>query len=138
MAHRETIANHAFSIEVAEDVLTDLKERVERTRWPNAPSARPWAYGMERDYLRALLDHWRDVYDWRAEEARLNALSHYRVPVGDHQLHVIVEPGSGPSPAPLLLLNGWPSSFVELAGAIAPLAHPERFGGRAEDGFTVI
>lgn len=134
----ERLAQYRYRIDVPDPVLADLQDRLARTRWPIEPEGRPWAYGTSKSYLRDLLVHWSDAYDWRSWESRLNGLAQYRLPVDGHDIHLIVEPGSGPDPIPLLLLNGWPSSFVEFADVIEPLAHPERHGGRAEDGFTIV
>jgi microsomal epoxide hydrolase len=88
--------------------------------------------------MRDVVDYWRTGFDWRAVEARLNRFAHYRLPVDGRVVHAIVEPGSGDNPLPVLLTHGWPGSFVEFADLIEPLAHPERFGGRAQDGLTVV
>ena len=127
-----------FRIDVAPEVLEDLARRLEHARLPGAPVDAGWEYGIEPDYLRRLLEHWRHGYDWRAAEARLNRRPQFIACVGDHRLHVIVERGSGADPLPLVLTHGWPGSFVEFEGVIGPLAHPERFGGRIEDAFDVI
>lgn len=88
--------------------------------------------------MAGIVDRWRDGYDWRAWEARLNGFAQYRVPIDGLHLHCLIEPGSGQSPMPLVLLNGWPSSVAEFLDVIEPLAHPERFGGDVADAFTVI
>ena len=127
-----------FRIDVPPHVLEDLARRLEHARLPGAPAEAGWEYGIEPGYLERLLARWRDGYDWRAAEARLNRLPQFMARVGEHRLHVIVERGSGPDPLPLVLTHGWPGSFVEFESVIGPLAHPERFGGRIEDAFDVI
>lgn len=134
----EKLERCRFTIAVDDAVIEDLRDRLARTRLPVAPRAPAWRYGTDPAWLGAVLDRWRTGYDWRACEARLNGFANYRVLVDDMELHVIVEPGSGSAPLPLVLLNGWPSSVAEFSHVIAPLAHPERFGGDAEDAFTVI
>jgi microsomal epoxide hydrolase len=131
-------AAEPFRIAVSHAVLLDLRERLDRTRWPKPARGPDWALGSSAPFIRKVVARWRDGYDWRAWEARLNGFEQYRVLVEGLKIHALVERGSGPSPMPLILTHGWPGSAVELLEMIAPLAHPERFGGSAEDAFTVI
>lgn len=128
-----------FRIAVPDEVLSDLQQRLARTRWPiDAPGAPPWAFGASLPYMREVAHHWQTGHDWRHWEARLNALPNYQAEVDGQRLHVIVEPGSGPAPRPLLLTHGWPGSVMEFLDVIEPLAHPERFGGDVAEAFTII
>ncbi|MFZ4602573.1 MAG: epoxide hydrolase family protein [Caulobacterales bacterium] len=127
-----------FRIETPDDVLVDLRDRLRRTRFPRYQAGPDWARGAPIGFMQRLRDYWIDGFDWRAWEARFNAFNHRLIDVDGRTLHVIVERGSGDAPAPLLLTNGWPGSFTEFLPIIERLAHPERFGGRAEDAFTVI
>jgi pimeloyl-ACP methyl ester carboxylesterase len=127
-----------FRIAVAEAVLEDLRARLALTRWPIEPQAPAWSFGTSLAFMHEVVDYWRQGYDWRAAEAELNRFSQYLVPVGDLKIHVLIEEGSGPDPLPLILTHGWPGGVVEFLDMIEPLAHPERFGGRVEDAFTVI
>jgi len=132
-----------FSVHVEDTVLDDLQQRLSRTRWPGEPADAGWRYGANLGYMRRLIDYWRNGYDWRAAEQRLNRFPQFVAPVptadGDTlDLHFIHESGSGERPLPLLLLHGWPGSVAEFLDVIEPLAHPERFGGDAADGFDVI
>jgi microsomal epoxide hydrolase len=135
---RDSFAAEPFKVEVPDDVLADLKERLARTRWPIEPKAEPWYYGTDLAWLKSVVAHWRDTYDWRRWEAELNRFSNYKATVGGRKLHFILERGSGSNPLPLILTHGWPGSVVEFLDVIEPLAHPERFGGKVEDAFTVI
>ena len=128
----------SFRIAVADEVLTDLKERLARTRWPIEPKAAPWHYGTDLAYMRQVVEHWRDRYDWRLWEAKLNRFPHYKARLDGRHLHFILERGSGDNPLPLLITHGWPGSIVEFLDIIEPLAHPERFGGDVRDAFTVV
>jgi len=132
------IEAHRFSIAVDDAVLQDLGERLARTRWPIEPQGPAWSFGTSLDYMRQVVDHWATRFDWRAAEARLNRFPNYRLPVDGRLVHAIVEPGSGDDPLPVVLTHGWPGSFAEFADVIEPLAHPERFGGNAQDGLTVV
>src|SRR5271166_1033422 len=135
---RADFAAEPFKISVPDKVLTDLNDRLARTRWPIEPMAKKWHYGTDLVYMREVVDHWRNRYDWRHWEARLNRFPQFKADVGGRRLHFILERGSGVNPLPLLLTHGWPGSVVEFIDIIEPLAHPERFGGDARDAFTVV
>lgn len=127
-----------FRLHVADAVLDDLRSRLERTRWPDEPPLAPWSTGTSVDYLRGLVEHWRSGFDWRAQEAEINRLRQFTVPIAGIDLHFIHEEGRGPEPMPLLLSHGWPGSIVEFSRLIPMLADPARFGGDARDAFTVV
>jgi microsomal epoxide hydrolase len=127
-----------FRVAVPDDVLLDLRERLARTRWPDEVSGSGWAYGSDLAYMRALVAYWRDRYDWRRHEARLNALRQFTAPVGGIDLHFIHQPGVGPDPLPLLLSHGWPGSVWEFHRLVPLLTDPGRFGGDPRDAFTVV
>jgi microsomal epoxide hydrolase len=122
-----------FRLEVDEAAIADLRERLARTRFPDQAPGEPWAYGTDLDYLRGLVAYWRDGFDWRAQEAALNAFPQYKLPLGGIDLHFLHVPGNGPAPRPLLLLHGWPGSVFEFLDLIPRLADPARFGGDAQD-----
>ncbi len=134
----EPIGAEPFTVAVPDTVLQDLRERLARARFPIEAAAPKWHYGTDLGYLREMVAYWRDRYDWRLGEAAINRFPNYKVPINGKHLHFIVERGSGPDPLPLLLSHGWPGSIVEFLDVIEPLAHPERFGGDARDGFTVV
>jgi len=126
-----------FRIDLPEDTLVDLKRRLRHTRWPDeiAPG---WQYGVDRGYLRSLMDYWRDEYDWRRQEAALNELPQYTVELDSIDLHFVHVEGKGPDPMPLLLTHGWPSSFADFRRIIPMLTDPASFGGDPRDAFTVV
>ena len=127
-----------FTINISEDILADLRARLARARWPDHVPGAGWRYGTEPEYVKQLADYWRDRYDWRAQEARLNAFRHFSIPLHGIDLHFIHQPGVGPAPLPLLLLHGWPGSVWEFHKLIPLLTDPGRSGGDAGDAFTVI
>ncbi|MCW0233650.1 MAG: epoxide hydrolase [Ferrovibrio sp.] len=137
-------AAEKFTIAIPEAALADLKQRLARTRFPAEPADAAWQYGSNGAYMRRFIRHWQTQFDWRQWEARLNAFLQYRVQLkrpdtGRLQtIHFLIEPGSGDAPRPLLLTHGWPGSVLEFIDVIEKLAHPERFGGKVEDAFTVI
>jgi pimeloyl-ACP methyl ester carboxylesterase len=127
-----------FRIDVPETVVRDLRERLARTRFPDEIPSSGWTYGSNLDYLRELVAYWRERYDWRAEEARLNRFHHFRSRVGDLRIHYIHERGVGPKPMPLVITHGWPGSVAEFTEIIGPLTDPARHGGDAADAFDVV
>jgi pimeloyl-ACP methyl ester carboxylesterase len=132
-------APRPFTLQVPEEAIADLKERLARTRLADqAPGPDPWAFGTSRAALEALLDQWRHRFDWRAAEARLNAFPNFKVRMPDVDLHYLHVPGMGPNPCPLLLSHGWPGSVFEFMEIIPRLTDPARFGADPADAFTVV
>jgi microsomal epoxide hydrolase len=127
-----------FTLRVPDDAIADLRQRLARTRFPDQAPGEPWAYGTDVFYLQGLVDHWREGFDWRAVEDRLNALPNCKVPLHGIDLHFLHVPGRGPAPLPLLLLHGWPGSVLEFLEIIPRLTDPARFGGDPADAFTVV
>jgi microsomal epoxide hydrolase len=127
-----------FSIHVPDDVLADLKARLTRVRWPDEAPGAGWSHGASLAYMQELVAYWRDGYDWRAHEARLNRWKQFTVALGGIDLHFVHEPGVGPNPLPLVLSHGWPGSIVEFERLIPMLTDPARFGGDPADAFTVV
>ncbi len=124
-------------IEVPDEVLADLRDRLTRTRWPEPVPGQGWSYGADVAVVRSLCERWID-FDWRAQEARLNALPHHLVEIDGVDLHFWHVPGRGPAPTPLLLLHGWPGSPIEFAETIGPLSDPGAHGGDPADAFDVV
>ena len=102
-----------FTLHVPDADIADLRDRLARTRFPDQAPGDAWAYGTDVAYLRELTEYWRNDFDWRAEEAALNAFPQFRVPLDGIDLHYLHVPGVGPDPMPLLLLHGWPGSVFE-------------------------
>jgi pimeloyl-ACP methyl ester carboxylesterase len=127
-----------FALKVPDAVLTDLRARLERVRWPDEAPNAGWQHGSSLGYMKELVAYWRDRYDWRAQEARLNQWKQFTASVGGIDIHFIHEPGVGPSPMPLILSHGWPGSIVEFERIIPMLTDPGRFGGDPADAFTVV
>jgi microsomal epoxide hydrolase len=127
-----------FRVAIPDSVLADLRERLARTRLPDEPPLAPWSTGTSVAYLKRLLDCWRDGFDWRAQEAKLNAFRHFTVPLAGIDVHFIHEEGRGPKPLPLLLSHGWPGSVWEFHKLLPMLTDPARFGADPADAFTVV
>ena len=127
-----------FTLHVPDADIADLRERLARTRFPDAAPGEPWAYGASVDYMRDLVGYWRDGFDWRAQEARLNAFPQFKLAQDDIDLHFLHVPGKGPKPIPLLLMHGWPGSVFEFLDFLPRLTDPAAFGGDPADAFTVV
>ena len=127
-----------FTVAVPEAALADLRQRLARTRWPDEVAGAGWDYGTNLAYLRDLIAYWRDGFDWRAREAALNGFAHYRAEVDGFGLHFVHERGTGANPLPLLMLHGWPSSFVQMLKILPLLTDPAAHGGDAADAFDVV
>ncbi len=127
-----------FALTVADAQIDDLQDRLSKSRFPDQTPGEPWAYGSEVGYMRDLVAYWREDFDWRAEEARLNSFPQFTLPLDGIELHSLQVEGQGPDPLPLLLLHGWPGSVFEFLEIIPRLTDPARFGGDPADSFTVI
>ena len=128
----------ALPIRVAEERLADLRRRVEAVRMPEALPGEPWALGTDAAYLAELARYWRERFEWRRVESRLDELGSSAWEDGGQRLHLLHRPGAGPRPLPLLLLHGWPSSVLEYERVIGPLSDPAAHGGNPEDAFEVV
>jgi len=127
-----------FRIGVADEVLDDLRRRLDATRWPPTVEGLGWDDGTDVAFARDLCQWWRDCYDWRAAEAALNAWPQVLVDVDGSEVHCIHVRGQGPDPIPLVLTHGWPSTFYEMHKVLGPLSDPAAHGGDARDAFHVV
>jgi pimeloyl-ACP methyl ester carboxylesterase len=127
-----------FTLRVPDEAIADLRERLARTRLPDQAPGPPWAYGTDVDWMRGLIAYWRDRFDWRAAEARLNAFPNYKLPLHGIDLHFLQVPGVGSDPLPLLLSHGWPGSVLEFLDIIPRLTDPAAHGADPSDAFTVV
>jgi pimeloyl-ACP methyl ester carboxylesterase len=127
-----------FTVRVPEPVIADLKERLARARLPEELDGAGWTYGTNLSYLKNLVAYWRNEFDWRAQERRLNQFEQFRTTIDGMGVHFIHRRSREPNALPLILVHGWPGSFAEFAKVIGPLTDPVRYGGRAEDAFHVV
>ena len=127
-----------FTIDIPDDVLADLKERLARARMPDEPEGVGWQLGMNQAYLTQLVEYWRDEFDWRAQERRLNRLEQFKTTIDGLDIHFVHRRSPEPDAFPLILTHGWPGTFAEFDKVIEPLTDPVAHGGRAEDAFHVV
>ena len=132
-----------FQIDVDDDVIADLHDRLARTRWPEPETVHDWSQGIPLAYIRELCDYWRTSYDWKARQTLLNQFPQFRTtlsgggdePLGIHFLHVRSPEANA---LPLLITHGWPGSTVEFMKVIGPLTDPVAHGGDPADAFHVV
>jgi epoxide hydrolase len=127
-----------FRVNVPDADLADLRERLRRTRWPEPETTGDWSQGAPLGYVRDLCSYWADGYDWRACEARLNALPQYRTDIDGIAVHFLYARSPRPDALPLIMTHGWPGSVVEFLKVIGPLTDPAAHGGDPADAFHVV
>ncbi|MCU1578759.1 MAG: epoxide hydrolase [Rhodoglobus sp.] len=127
-----------FTVAIDQADLDDLRERLARARLPLPAPGDTWELGTPNGYLRETIDYWRDEFDWRAQEARMNAFPHYLTDIDGQTLHFIHVPSAETDATPLLLIHSYPGSFIDFLDMIGPLTDPVAHGGRAEDAFSVV
>ena len=123
---------------VSDTELEDLRDRLRRTRWATPWPVAPWEAGTDGAELRRLVDYWTSAYDWREHEAEINALPSRFADIDGTPVHYLRYDAEREGALPLVLTNGWPSSFLELTGLAERLSTPSRHGGSSDDAFTVI
>jgi epoxide hydrolase len=127
-----------FRIDVPDAELRDLRERLERTRWPEQETVRDWSQGVPLRYVQELCRYWATDYDWRAREARLNQFPQFRARIDGLAIHFIHARSRHAGALPLIMTHGWPGSVVEFLKVIGPLTDPTAHGGDAADAFHVV
>lgn len=127
-----------FTIKISDAALGDLNSRLAATVLPSTGGETGWAQGPAIGYVEGLLEHLRSGFDWRAQEAAINRHPQFTTTIDGQNIHFIHVKSAESEATPLLLIHGWPGSFVEFLGVIGPLTDPVRHGGRAEDAFDVV
>ena len=127
-----------FHLAVAEASLEDLRDRLDRTRWPERETVKDGSQGVRLVDAQALCAYWRDSYDWRRCESQLNALGQFRTVIDGLGVHFIHVRSPERDAIPLILTHGWPGSIVEFLKVIGPLTDPASYGGNPDDAFHVV
>jgi pimeloyl-ACP methyl ester carboxylesterase len=127
-----------FRIEIAEAALVELRERLHRTRWPEAETVADWSQGVPLSYVQDVCQYWADTYDWRSTEARLNGFAQYRTDIDGLGIHFLHVRSPHEDALPLVITHGWPGSIVEFHKVIGPLTDPTAHGGNAADAFHLV
>lgn len=127
-----------FAIDIDPARLDDLRQRVRATRWPAAMHASDWHEGTSLAFMQRVAHHWIEDFDWRAQQARLNALPQFLAEIDGLDIHFVHQRGHGPDPLPLVITHGWPGSFAEMARIVPLLADPGAHGADPADAFHVV
>jgi pimeloyl-ACP methyl ester carboxylesterase len=127
-----------FTVMVPQVAIDDLKRRLVSARWPERETVGDWRQGVPLSRAQALLERWRDAYDWRAFERRINAFPQFRTNIDGLGIHFLHVRSRHSDALPILLTHGWPGSVVEFLNIIRPLVDPEAYGGHSQDAFHVV
>ena len=127
-----------FRVDVPEEAIADLRQRISATRWPSKELVADRSQGVQQATIQALARYWAMDYDWRTCEARLNALPQFTTEIDGVDIHFIHVKSPHENALPLLMTHGWPGSVIEMLGVVGPLTDPTAHGGRAEDAFDLV
>jgi epoxide hydrolase len=127
-----------FLIDIAQEDLDDLRARLARTRWPDELPGAGWDYGIPLPVVQELAEYWRDGYDWRVHERRLNAFPQFTTAIDGQNVHFMHVRSAEPGALPLIMTHGWPGSVVEFMNVIGPLTDPRAHGGDPADAFHLV
>lgn len=127
-----------FVLDIAEERLEDLRQRLAATRWPDREPVSDWSQGAPLEKVQALVEYWRTDYDWRRCERELNSRNQYRTEIDGVDIHFLHVRSQHENAMPLLLTHGWPGSVVEFLKCIGPLVDPVAHGGSADDAFHLV
>ena len=127
-----------FRIDIPQADLDDLHRRLDATRWPAEQGGDDWSRGVPQAYLRELVDYWRDGYDWRAAEARLNTFPQFVTEIDGTTVHFLHVRSPEPDATPMIVTHGWPGSFAEFTDVIGPLTDPRAHGGDPATAFHLV
>ncbi|WP_022885831.1 epoxide hydrolase family protein [Glaciibacter superstes] len=127
-----------FRIQIPQADLDALNDRLDNTRWPDELPGVGWTYGVPVSYLKGLAEYWRNSYDWRTFEAKLNDFPQFTTEIDGQNIHFLHVRSPEPNALPLILTHGWPGSIVEFMNVIGPLTDPCAYGGDPADAFHVV
>ena len=127
-----------FVISISDEQITDLKNRIANTRWPDAETTSGWNQGVPLAYVKELVQYWGEQYDQQRLANRLNAFDNFKTNLLGLNIHFMHIKSSNPNARPLLLTHGWPGSVVEFLKVIGPLTEPQEHGGTADDAFHLV
>ena len=137
MTERSVPEPEPFEVRVGDDEIADLRERLARTRWPEAETVDDWSQGVPLAYARELCAYWADGYDFGMPD-RVNAFPQFRTTIDGLGIHFLHVRSPEPEALPLVLTHGWPGSVVEFLDVIGPLTDPRGHGGDPADAFHVV
>src|ERR1700738_3425988 len=127
-----------FHVNIPEAELTELRRRINATKWPERETVADESQGVQLATIQALAQYWGTDYDWRKVEARLNALPNFITEIDGLDIHFIHVRSKHENALPLIVTHGWPGSVVEQLKIIGPLTDPTAHGGSASDAFHLV
>jgi pimeloyl-ACP methyl ester carboxylesterase len=127
-----------FHVSFSDEALTDLRQRVAATRWPDKETVTDASQGVQLATMQKLAQYWASDYDWRKCEAKLNAVPQFVTTIDGLDIHFIHVRSKNPNALPVIITHGWPGSIIEELKIIGPLTDPVAYGGKAEDSFDVV
>jgi len=127
-----------FRVNVPEAELTELRRRINATRWPERETVTDQSQGVQLATVQALARYWATDYDWRKCEARLQALPNFMTEIDGLDIHFIHVRSEHEDALPLIVTHGWPGSVVEQLKLVDPLTNPTAHGGSASDAFHLV
>ncbi|HTG46851.1 MAG TPA: epoxide hydrolase [Actinomycetota bacterium] len=127
-----------FTVDVPQAELDDLRRRIEAMRWPDVETVDDESQGVRLRTIQALARHWATEHDWRAAEARLNALPQFTTTIDGVDIHFLHVRSRHDGALPVIVTHGWPGSVIEQLKIVGPLTDPEAHGGSAEDAFDIV
>jgi pimeloyl-ACP methyl ester carboxylesterase len=127
-----------FRVDVPEEDLVDLRQRIPATRWPEKETVDDFSQGVPLATMQKLARYWTTEYDWRKVEARLNALPHFITEIDGLDIHFIHVRSKHENALPVIVTHGWPGSIIEQLKIVDPLVNPTAHGGKASDAFDVV
>ena len=127
-----------FTVHVSDDEIADLRERLGRTRWPEAEAVDDWTQGIPLSYTQALCEYWASHYDWRRFETAVNAYDNFLTEIDGVDIHFMHILSPHHEATPMVLTHGWPGSIAEFMAVIDPLTNPTEHGGTADDAFHLV
>jgi pimeloyl-ACP methyl ester carboxylesterase len=131
-------ATRPFQVNVPEAELTELRRRINATKWPERETVTDATQGVQLATMQALARYWATDYDWRKIEAKLNALPQFITEIDGLDIHFIHVRSKHENALPLIVTHGWPGSVVEQLKIVDPLTNPTEHGGSASDAFHLI
>src|SRR6188474_3995846 len=134
----ENTSIRPFQVNTPETELTELRRRINATKWPERETVPDASQGVQLATTQALARYWAKDYDWRKCEARLNALPQFITEIDGLDIHFIHVRSKQPNALPVIVTHGWPGSIVEQLKIVGPLTDPTAFGGKPEDAFDVV
>ncbi len=127
-----------FRVDMPEEAIADLRRRVAATRWPSRELVPDRSQGVQLATIQELARYWATDYDWRACEAKLNALPQFTTEIDGVDIHFIHVKSPHADALPLIMTHGWPGSVIELLEVVGPLTDPTAHGGDAADAFDLV